>query len=77
MATPAPQKLIVKIIPPGRKPASGQTAEQAVRALARIIGRQIARDQFRKQQEKSPKPRDRTGRAEAWPRQQVPDAEEQ
>ena len=72
MAAPVPQKLIVEVVSPGRKPASGQAAKQAVRALAQIIGRQIAREQFRNQQETSPEPRDR----EARRAQRAPDLKE-
>ncbi|MEG4641815.1 hypothetical protein VB636_03035 [Paracoccus sp. APAP_BH8] len=49
MATPVEQKLNIDVVP-SQKPASGQAADQAVRALACIIGRQIAREQFSRQQ---------------------------
>ncbi|MEF9603581.1 hypothetical protein O4J55_14965 [Paracoccus sp. PXZ] len=50
MAAPVQQKLIVEVVPSGSRATSSKAADQAVRALARIIGRQIAREQFRAQQ---------------------------
>ncbi|MFN8683923.1 hypothetical protein ACDP63_22770 [Paracoccus sp. P2] len=52
MAAPIQQKLIVEVVPPGSRATSDKAADQAVRALARIIGRQIAREQFRTQQQR-------------------------
>ncbi len=50
MTAPVQQKLIVEVVPASRRVTSSKSADQAVRALARIIGRQIAREQFRTQQ---------------------------
>ncbi|WP_323718109.1 hypothetical protein [Paracoccus aminovorans] len=50
MAAPVQQKLIVEVVPPVSQTRSSKAADKATRALARIIGRQIARDQFRTQQ---------------------------
>lgn len=50
MVAPIQQKLIVEVVPPRNRTPSSKSADQAVRALARIIGRQIAREQFRTQQ---------------------------
>jgi len=52
MAVSVPQKLIVEVVPPANRPTSSKAADQAVRALARIIGRQIAREQFRAQRQR-------------------------
>lgn len=52
MAAPVQQKLIVEVVPPKLWATSDKAANQAVRALARIIGRQIAREQFRAQQQR-------------------------
>lgn len=52
MAAPVQQKLIVEVVPASRRTPSSKAADQAVRALARIIGRQIAREQFRTQRQR-------------------------
>lgn len=64
MAAPVKQKLIVEIIPSAHQPASGKSADQAIRAIARILGRQIAREQFRKQAEASVRNVNRAGTTE-------------
>mgnify|MGYP007089627208 CR=1 FL=1 len=47
--TAKPDILRIDVLPPVGRPSSPERAEQAIRALARIIGRQIAREQFREQ----------------------------
>lgn len=47
--TAKPDILRIEVLPPVGRPGSPERAEQAIRALARIIGRQIAREQFREQ----------------------------
>ncbi|RJL07384.1 hypothetical protein D3P06_01205 [Paracoccus aestuarii] len=47
--TAKPDILRIDVLPPVSRPGSPERAEQAIRALARIIGRQIAREQFREQ----------------------------
>ncbi|UFS67195.1 hypothetical protein LO749_13800 [Paracoccus denitrificans] len=50
MAAPFQQKLTVEVAQKNCPATTSKPADQAIRALARIIGRQIAREQFRKQQ---------------------------
>ena len=47
--TAKPDILRIDVLPPVGRPGSPERAEEAIRALARIIGRQIAREQFREQ----------------------------
>lgn len=47
--TAKPDILRIDVLPPVGRPGSPERAEQAIRALARIIGRQIARELFREQ----------------------------
>ncbi|MFC7706239.1 hypothetical protein ACFQXB_18880 [Plastorhodobacter daqingensis] len=42
------EKLVIEVLPPTGREASFEAADQAVRALARIIGRQIAREEFQR-----------------------------
>lgn len=44
-----PEILRIEVLPSVDRPCSPERSEAAIRALARIIGRQIAREQFRQQ----------------------------